>query len=67
MKLADCAGLYNRMSPEQQSFIKELNPMNVEARYPEYKEQIAAGLCKDECGRILKGAEALLCWTKQQL
>jgi len=44
LKLADRTGLFNKMSTEQQNFIKDLNPMNIEARYPEHKEQIAAGL-----------------------
>jgi HEPN domain-containing protein len=67
LKLADRAGLFEKMSPEQQSFIKELNPMNIEARYPEYKEQIAAGLTNDMCVKIFAGTEELLCWIKEQL
>ena len=67
LKLADRAGLFNRMSPMQQSFIKELNPMNIEARYPEYKEQVAAGLTKEFCVGILVGTEEMLCWIKEQL
>jgi hypothetical protein len=41
--------------------------MNVEARYPEYKEEIAAGLSDEICGEILRETEELLCWIKQQL
>ena len=67
LKLADRAGLFDKMSPEQQDFIKELNPMNIEARYPEYKEQIAAGLSNDICVEILAGTEEMLCWIKEQL
>ena len=55
------------MSLEQQNFIKELNPMNVEARYPGYKEKIAAGLTDEICTEILVKTEALLCWIKEQL
>ena len=67
LKLADRAGLFGKMSPEQQDFIKELNPMNVEARYPEYKEQIAEALSNDICVEILAGTEEMLCWIKEQL
>jgi HEPN domain-containing protein len=67
LKLADRAGLFNKMSPEQQDFIKELNPMNIEARYPEYKEQIAAGLSKDICAEMIAGTEEMLCWIKERL
>jgi HEPN domain-containing protein len=67
LKLADRAGLYVKMSPEQQNTIKELNPMNIEARYPEYKEKVAAGLSKDICAKMLAETEELLCWIKKQL
>jgi hypothetical protein len=55
------------MSPEQQNFIKELNPMNIEARYPEYKERIAAGLSDDICAELLAETEEMLCWIKERL
>ena len=46
--------------------IKELNPLNIEARYPEYKDQVAAGLTNDICVEILAGTEEMLCWIKEQ-
>ena len=67
LKLADRAGIFNGMSPEQQYFIKELNPMNVEARYPEYKDEIAAGLTNEICKALVTETEELLCWIKEQL
>ena len=67
LKLADRADLFDKMSSKQQLFIKELNPMNVEARYPEYKDKIAAGLSNDICVEILTETEELLCWIKEQL
>jgi len=66
-KLADHAGLFDKMSPEQQGFIKELNPLNIEARYPEYKEQIAAELSARICDDLIAGTEEMLCWIKEQL
>ena len=67
LKLADRAGFFNAMSQEQQSFIKELNPMNVEARYPEYKDEIAAGLTGENCEDLITRTEKMLCWIKGQL
>jgi HEPN domain-containing protein len=67
LKLADRAGLFQKMSAEQQTFIKELNPLNIEARYPEYKEAIAVGLTAEVCKAFLAGTEELLCWIKEQL
>ena len=67
LKLADRAGIYQKMSEEQQAFIKYLNPMNVEARYPEHKDAISAGLTEEMCKNFISGTEELLCWIKQQL
>ena len=66
-KLAIRAKLFDLMSEEQQDFIEDLNPLNVEARYPEYKDEIAAGLNNGICREFLMGTEALLCWIKEQL
>jgi HEPN domain-containing protein len=67
LKLADWADILRQLSPEQQAFIKELNPLNIEARYPEYREAIAAGLSAETCGGLLTGTEELLCWIKERL
>ena len=66
-KLAIRANLFDLMSDEQQNFIDDLNPLNIESRYPEYKDEIAAGLTKEICSVLIKGTEVLLCWIKQQL
>ena len=66
LKLADRAGLFVAMSEEQQALIKRLNPMNIEARYPAYKEAIAEGLDAVVCQELLTGTEELLCWIKQR-
>ena len=64
LKLSERANLFAAMSKEQQAFIKRLNPMNIEARYPEYKEAIAEGLNAIICRELLAGTEDLLCWIK---
>ena len=66
-KLTGKSGLYNRMSEEQLGFIDSINPLNIEARYPEYKEEIAETLSKAICEKIIKETEELLCWIKEQL
>jgi len=67
IKLINKAGLYEKMSTEQLEFIDEMNPLNVEARYPDYKNRVAANLSADSCKQIIEGTEELLCWIKQQL
>ena len=66
-KLAIFANLLDQMTEEQQDFIDDLNPYNVEARYPEYKNRMAAALSKDICEKIISDTEGLLCWIKRRL
>ncbi|NLB80662.1 MAG: HEPN domain-containing protein [Clostridiaceae bacterium] len=66
-KLAVCASLFDLMSEEQQDFLDDLNPLNIEARYPEYKYEIAAGLTKENCEKFIVRTEKLLCWIKERL
>lgn len=66
-KLSVRAKLIDTMSDEQQDFIDELNPLNIEARYPEYKERIAQTLDNAVCQNFIKKTEGLLCWIKEQL
>ena len=66
-KLAEKAYLFSKMTEEQKDTIGKLNPLNIEARYPEYKNRIAANLTNDICKNLIKETEGLLCWIKQQL
>ena len=66
-KLARQGGIYDDLSAEQLTFINSLNPLQVEARYPEYKDRIAKTLNRKKCSQILKDAEELLCWIKTKL
>ena len=66
-KLAIRAKLFDLMSEEQQDFIDYLNPLNVEARYSEYKDEVATGLTKENCKKMIMETEELLCWIKEQL
>jgi len=66
-KLAEKANLFTKMSEEQKNIIGQLNPLNIEARYPGYKNRIAANLTNDICQNLITETEELLCWIKQQL
>jgi HEPN domain-containing protein len=65
-RLAVQAGIIDAMSMEQQDFIEELNPLNVEARYPTYKDQIHKMLTQNKCHELIAGTKELLCWIKKQ-
>ncbi|MDR2598861.1 MAG: HEPN domain-containing protein [Oscillospiraceae bacterium] len=66
-ELAKKANVYDIMSEEQKDFIDTLQPLNIEARYPAYKENISSSLDKTTCKEILKETEILLKWIKTQL
>lgn len=67
LKLAEKAKLLVAMSEEQKDIIRQLNPLNLEARYPEYKAQISASMTDERCKEVIKETEGLLCWIKQRL
>ena len=65
--LAEKTGLYDLMNDQQKNFIETLNPLNIEARYPEYKNKIAQSMTKDVTQSILINTKELLQWTKQKI
>ena len=66
-KLAVRAQIFYLMTEDQQDFMEDLNPLNVEARYPEYKDAITAGLTIESCKDLVVRTEELLCWIKKRL
>jgi HEPN domain-containing protein len=52
--LSSKAGLSKLLSEEQKDFIDEIEPLNIEARYPSYKEILLKSLTKERCIYILK-------------
>ena len=65
-KLAAQADILGKMSEEQQDFLEELNPLNIQARYPAYKDQIYETLTQEKCQELIDSTEELLCWIKKQ-
>jgi HEPN domain-containing protein len=65
--LALKSGFYEMLSEEQQDFIGELNPLNIESRYPEYKKMLSKILTPSECSRLLEQTKKLQQWTKEMI
>jgi len=65
--LSEKALLDDKMNEGQLDLIRELNPLNIEARYPEYKEKLMQTLSKEYCKKIIERTADLLCWIKKQL
>jgi HEPN domain-containing protein len=62
VRLAKAAEIYGSLSVEQQKFLLELEPMNVEARYPRKKDEVYKSLTKERCEQLIKNTEELVKW-----
>ena len=59
--------LRDDISEEHMLLLKKLMPLQIEARYPEYKEKISALLTEVYCAKLLNDTEDFLCWIKAKL
>ncbi|MDB9152544.1 HEPN domain-containing protein [Parabacteroides distasonis] len=55
------------MSEEQLDLIDALEPLNIEARYPSYKERLMKSLNADRCKELIKQTDELRLWIKNKL
>lgn len=66
-RLAAKTGIVNELSESQLDFIDMLEPLNIEARYPSYKEQLMKRLTPDYCKQLLNRTNELRLWIKDRL
>ena len=66
-KLAAKSGIFDKLSEDQIELLKALEPLQIEARYPEYKTKISKTLTKEIIEKIYKETEDFLCWIKKEL
>ena len=66
-RLAELAGIFDLFSDEQKAFLSTINPLNIEARYPDYKERIARSLTDDRCKQIFEQTGQLQQWIKEKI
>ncbi|MBF0412362.1 MAG: HEPN domain-containing protein [Desulfamplus sp.] len=65
--LAKKSGLYEEFTEDQKAFTDILEPMNIECRYPAYKDRLFQSLTDERCKEILKNTKELQEWIKQRL
>ncbi|MBR1667155.1 MAG: HEPN domain-containing protein [Bacteroidaceae bacterium] len=65
-RLAELCGLYGQMSDEQRDFLQEIRPMNIEARYPDYKRSIANTLNEEKTHLIVEQTKQMQQWILQK-
>ena len=67
VRLVNGSGLSELMTDEQQLFIDQMTPLNIEARYPEYKEALLSALSESKCRQIIDNTNELKLWIESLL
>ena len=67
LNLAKLSDILTDLSDEQKKFLGRLQPLQIEARYPNHREKVKSGLTDEISKQIFNETEAFLCWIKQWL
>ena len=65
--IAKKGGFYNEFSENQKDFIDQIEPLNIEARYPSYKERLLKSLSDEKCFEIIDNTKEIQQWIKKKL
>ncbi len=65
--IAKKGGFYEEFNENQKDFIDQIEPLNIEARYPSYKERLLKSLTEDRCMDIINNTKELQQWIKKKL
>jgi len=65
--LAKRGGIWEALSDDQKNFIDMLEPLNIETRYPSYKERLLKSLNESRSQDILNQTTKLQTWIKAKL
>ena len=66
-RLAEKTGVDRLMAEPQLDFIDILEPLNIEARYPSYKDRLMKSLTAESCKELLRRTDELRLWIKNKL
>ena len=65
--LAKKGDFYELFSEEQKDFIDQIEPLNIEARYPSHKERLLKSLTENKCIEIIDKTKKIQKWIKEKL
>ena len=65
--IAKKGDFYESFTDDQKDFIDQIEPLNIEARYPSHKERILKSLSNSRCKDILNKTKELQQWIKVKL
>lgn len=66
-KLAETSNLYERLDDNQKDLLDSLEPLNIQARYPEDKDRVFRSLTAEKCGELLAQTKELYQWIRAML
>lgn len=65
--LAKQGDFYELFSENLKEFIDQIEPLNIEARYPSHKERLLKSLTDKKCLEIIQKTKELQKWIKERL
>ena len=65
--LAKKGDFYDLFTEEQKNFIDQIEPLNIEARYPAYKDRLLKSLNQKKCIELIRKTKNLQTWIKKKL
>ncbi|MCF0212740.1 MAG: HEPN domain-containing protein [Bacteroidales bacterium] len=66
-RLAEHSGIASMLTEQQTSLIDTLEPLNIEARYPSYKERLMSSLTEEFCSQLIEDTNKFQQWIKSKL
>jgi len=67
MLIAYKSKIFKMLDDEQINFIEQLSPLNIRARYPDYKRALAKEMTKAVCENLIIKTQKLQQWTKEKI
>lgn len=66
-RLSEAAGIVDELNADQKRLLAQLNPLNIEARYPGYRDALLASLTSELSSQLIRETEDMLQWIKEML
>jgi len=66
-RIASDCGLYEQMDNGQRDFLETITTFNIEARYPEQKEELFKMLSPNTCRELIDHTKQLMQWITERL
>lgn len=65
--LAKKGDFYEEFTEDQKELIDQIEPLNIEARYPSHKERLLKSLTHEKCIELIEQSKKLQQWIKEKL